>query len=382
MKKILLSFLLLCSFLCDADIKIGAKAPDLHIAKWLKNGPVDLAEGKGKRYYLIQFWGTWCPPCQDIVPFLNYLNKKYAKDGLTMVAVSRENADTVGQFLQDHPTISYAVGVDDISKTWSKYMKGESAIPHAYLVNKEGLIIWKGDPLDFDRVFSAVLNNSFDVEKYQELADLRKEMRQMLRRGNQRKLIEISDKILEKDPLDSSALRSRLFVFETNRQYDDALDFIDGLIEKCPEETTLYFVKMNLMANSSSPSPQKVRELASLILDRFAKKPSALSNLASILLNRFPLGMAPIDLAVRAAKKSVEETNDKEQLLDSFNIPLRIRYATLAQAFYAACRIDLAVKNQQRSVELSKNTPDAARTGELLSFYRNLQTLSQHLSKQ
>jgi thiol-disulfide isomerase/thioredoxin len=44
---------------------------------------------------LIDFWGTWCPPCRESVPTLRDLQKKYAGKGFELVSVSSDDDEDV-----------------------------------------------------------------------------------------------------------------------------------------------------------------------------------------------------------------------------------------------------------------------------------------------
>jgi thiol-disulfide isomerase/thioredoxin len=44
---------------------------------------------------LMDFWGTWCPPCRESVPILQNLQKKYANKGFQLVSVSSDDDEDV-----------------------------------------------------------------------------------------------------------------------------------------------------------------------------------------------------------------------------------------------------------------------------------------------
>jgi thiol-disulfide isomerase/thioredoxin len=44
---------------------------------------------------LMDFWGTWCPPCRESVPVLRNLQKKYASKGFQLVGVSSDDDEDV-----------------------------------------------------------------------------------------------------------------------------------------------------------------------------------------------------------------------------------------------------------------------------------------------
>ena len=39
---------------------------------------------------LVDLWGTWCPPCREMTPYLNRLHSRYAADGLEIVGIAFE----------------------------------------------------------------------------------------------------------------------------------------------------------------------------------------------------------------------------------------------------------------------------------------------------
>ncbi len=56
---------------------------------------------------LLNVWATWCGPCRIEMPFLAELHESLSEEGLTIVAVSSEGAETVQAYLDetevDHP---------------------------------------------------------------------------------------------------------------------------------------------------------------------------------------------------------------------------------------------------------------------------------------
>src|SRR3954462_13062955 len=76
---------------CFAEFKRGDNLPDL--ASFQLEGKLpDELQG---RVILLDFWASWGGPCKSSFPGMEELNKKYAGQGLTIVAVSvdekREN---------------------------------------------------------------------------------------------------------------------------------------------------------------------------------------------------------------------------------------------------------------------------------------------------
>ena len=67
---------------------------------------------RGKPIY-INFFATWCPPCNEEAPDINALQKQYAGRGLRVVGVDElEDAKKAAQFVRKYDLVYPAV-VDD-----------------------------------------------------------------------------------------------------------------------------------------------------------------------------------------------------------------------------------------------------------------------------
>ena len=73
-----------------ANAKVRALADEPVVTfKDLQGSNVTLASLKGK-VVVVDFWATWCEPCQVEIPWLIELQQKYADKGLTIVAVAMD----------------------------------------------------------------------------------------------------------------------------------------------------------------------------------------------------------------------------------------------------------------------------------------------------
>lgn len=130
--------------------QIGDPAAPLQIAEWIKGGPVDLAEVKGRKIVVVEFWATWCGPCKASIPHLTELAHKFADRGVVFVGVSDENASKVRPFVDNMGAkMDYTVAIDDNRQTSGGYMRayGRNGIPCAFIVDLEGRVAWVGHPM-------------------------------------------------------------------------------------------------------------------------------------------------------------------------------------------------------------------------------------------
>lgn len=99
LKKFTTTALLAGTILAAAALKVGDPMPDLASFKLEGKLPEAL---KGK-VVLIDFWASWCGPCKDSFPVMNELQKKYAGQGLVIIAVNEdEEASDMKDFLKDN----------------------------------------------------------------------------------------------------------------------------------------------------------------------------------------------------------------------------------------------------------------------------------------
>jgi thiol-disulfide isomerase/thioredoxin len=97
-------------------------APDFSFTT-TQNQAVSNAALRGK-VVLVDFWGTWCPPCRASVPALRNLNKKYSGKAFQLVSVSSDDDEDVWK------TFVKAERMD-----WFQYIDLPGNVLHAFKVD-------------------------------------------------------------------------------------------------------------------------------------------------------------------------------------------------------------------------------------------------------
>jgi len=208
-----------------AALDVGDAAPELTVGEWVRGESVLLSQAKGKSVVIVEFWATWCPPCRESAPHLSALQAKHKARGLVVVGLTKEAAGEVKEWLTDHPEIKmdYHVGVDKQGLTDKVYMKGVDGIPHAFIVDKAGVVCWKGHPLDgMDRVLEQVLAGTFDLKKAKEKTQLRKALFSAAQRGAMDDALKSCEQLIAVDSADPEAYGLKVRILEAMEQPDKA----------------------------------------------------------------------------------------------------------------------------------------------------------------
>lgn len=112
-------------------------APDFTL-KDIHGKAVSLSDYKGK-VVLLNFWATWCGPCQLEIPWFVEFEKKYKDQGFAVVGVSmdEEGWEVVKPFLEEK-RVNYRVviGDDDVAQKYG----GVESLPTTYMIDKSGRI--------------------------------------------------------------------------------------------------------------------------------------------------------------------------------------------------------------------------------------------------
>lgn len=99
--------------------------------------PISMAELRGHPIW-INFWATWCPPCQHETPDLRDAFERHRAEGLVLVGISiQEEPGTVRDYIARYG-LTYLIGMDVTGAVMHTYHV--FGIPTHYFIDRAGII--------------------------------------------------------------------------------------------------------------------------------------------------------------------------------------------------------------------------------------------------
>jgi peroxiredoxin len=123
-------------------------APDFKLAT-ISGEEFHLSDFRGK-VVMLNFWGTWCPPCRKEIPDLVNLQTKYKKDGLEIVGITLNSGSPAEiQKFADKKHMNYTILTDfgnnethAVTNLFGQAIgQPISAVPTTFIIDREGYIV-------------------------------------------------------------------------------------------------------------------------------------------------------------------------------------------------------------------------------------------------
>jgi peroxiredoxin len=121
-----------------AEPSIGFLAPDFTL-QTLDGRTVSLSDFRG-RPVVINYWASWCVPCQAELPILESIYQDYQQHGIVILSVNAIEQDNMGdvQGTVTQHALTYPVLLDESEQVWSTYRM--LFFPTSLMVDSNGII--------------------------------------------------------------------------------------------------------------------------------------------------------------------------------------------------------------------------------------------------
>lgn len=129
-------------------IRAGQAAPAFELPLLSGDASISLASLRG-RVVLLNFWATWCAPCEAEMPAMQRLHTALAGPEFELLAVSVDaGRDEVVQF-QQRLALTFPIALDPEKRVSNLYQSYR--YPESYLIDRDGRILSRYiGPRDWD----------------------------------------------------------------------------------------------------------------------------------------------------------------------------------------------------------------------------------------
>ncbi|GLC87200.1 thiol-disulfide oxidoreductase ResA [Lysinibacillus piscis] len=118
-------------------IAVGSEAPDFTLVD-LNGEKHKLSDYKGQGVFL-NFWGTWCPPCEKEMPAMNRQYQVFKDQGVQTLAVNIAQTDLEVQDFVDRYKLTFPVVIDKTKSVMTAY--NVDNLPATVLIDPDGKVV-------------------------------------------------------------------------------------------------------------------------------------------------------------------------------------------------------------------------------------------------
>ena len=113
-------------------------APDFELPRLDRDGSVSLASLRGKPA-VINFWASWCKPCEEEVPVLEQTWREHRDQGLVVLGIDSQDFKGDARKFAREAGISYPIVHDGPGDTMRAY--DLTGLPETYFLDREGRLV-------------------------------------------------------------------------------------------------------------------------------------------------------------------------------------------------------------------------------------------------
>lgn len=119
---------------------VAASSPAPSFTLPARTGTVVCSDSLRGKVVLVDFWASWCGPCQKSFPWLSAMYDRYSAKGLTIVAINLDKDRVAAEaFLAKHPA-PFTVAFDPSGKTAKAYKVW--GMPSSFILSPTGTVLY------------------------------------------------------------------------------------------------------------------------------------------------------------------------------------------------------------------------------------------------
>jgi thiol-disulfide isomerase/thioredoxin len=320
---------------------VGDPAPPLQIADWVKGGPIEIETG---RFYVIDFWATWCVPCMVSMPDTSELSRAYRDRNVTFVAVTAGDEHNTLERVREvvahqGDQMDFAVAFDNGLATTQAYRARarRSAIPCCFVIDAQSRIAWVGHPGDLKPVLTRVVAGDWSI------AEARAEHL----------------RAVDRQDLETRTYRAYNEAIKADR-WEEVIGLAPRLLECSPRYGFVIGDSFDAMLIRLK-DPDRAADYARLCVSDIARDDGpTLSRIAWTIVNDPGVPRRDLDIALLAAQRAVETDPDSNPYI----------FRAAAAVWFAKGEAPTAIELQRKGLAICEpGSPLEAQMRELLEMY-------------
>ncbi len=121
-----------------SPLQPAGEIPEI-LLKDLSGRKVSLSSYRGK-VLLVDFWATWCAPCEESIPHLMKLQERYRDQGMTVLGIALDvgGAKVVAPYVEERK-MNYPILLGD--ERTARAFGGIPGVPTSFVIDRSGQIV-------------------------------------------------------------------------------------------------------------------------------------------------------------------------------------------------------------------------------------------------
>jgi peroxiredoxin len=121
-----------------APVGNGSPAPEFTLERLVDGAPVSLSDLRGQ-VVLVNFWATWCKPCEDEMPAMERLYRALRAEGFELLAISVDRDPDVVSRFRERLGLSFPILLDPERRVARAFLTFR--FPESLLIGPDGVVL-------------------------------------------------------------------------------------------------------------------------------------------------------------------------------------------------------------------------------------------------
>ena len=263
------------------------------------------------------------------------------------------------------------MAADDKLVSVNLYMRERDRIPMAALIDKEGVLLWRGRPDLLDPVLKDVMAGKFDLKKAVERETFSTSVMNAMKIRDYPSVLKLlnAELILYPDNMELISLKAKLLGSLMGKP-DDAIAFLNEMITRRPKDLKLY--EMALSTLKESHRNQDLSGWFDRIVANFGDQPLLLTKFAQEEM-KSPVEELRLENVLKLCSAAYHAPKFKD------NQEKGLVAEEYARILYYCGRPDKALEVAKESMVLLQGSKAFERAKASVTYYSNVLTLSKQI---